>query len=182
MTRPARIARVVLALVIASRGVAAQSCTTSSINDEGITRTCAVSVGTPNPTSYTNPMLLELSVVSAATNATMTLADYNAGRSPAMAMTLFVRGNRSWVVTASGPATWTGVGPIARSDKPVSDLHWSRSPSGAGTPLAVVPTTVFSGDAGAGASQTLYWFTQLSWTGDPPGQYDIEVTLTLTAP
>jgi hypothetical protein len=64
----------------------------------------------------------------------------------------------------------------------VSDLRWSLTAAGSGTPLAVTPATVFSGEAGELVSRTLYWFTQLSWTGDPPGTYGIEVTLTLTAP
>jgi hypothetical protein len=168
--------------LLAARVLPAQSCTTSSFNDADVTRTCTITRSTPNPTSYTNPMLLEMNVSGSTNNGMMTQADYLAGRSPAMAMTLFVRGNRSWVVTASGPATWTGVGPIARPDKPVSDLQWSLSSTGSGTPLSVAPVTVFSGDAGPGVSRTLYWYTLLSWTGDPPGQYNIEVTLTLTAP
>jgi hypothetical protein len=176
-----RLVLVVL-LAIAARVLPAQSCTTSGINGNGTTRTCTVSRSTPNPTSYTNPMLLELNVSGSTNNGMMTHADYAAGRSPAMAMTLSVRGNRSWVVTASGPATWTGVGPIARLNKPVSDLQWSLSSAGAGTPLSVTPATVFSGDAGPGVSRTIYWYTLLSWTGDPPGEYNIEVTLTLTAP
>lgn len=169
-------------LAVVARLLPAQSCTTSGISGSGTTRTCNFTRSTPNPTSYTNPMLLELSVSGSTNNGMMTQADYLAGRSPAMAMTLYVRGNRTWVVTASGPATWTGVGPIARLDKPVSDLHWSLSSTGGGTPLSVTPATVFSGDPGSGVSRTLYWYTLLSWSGDPPGAYNIEVTLTLTAP
>ena len=97
-------------------------------------------------------------------------------------MTLSVRGNRPWVVTASGPATWTATGSTARTNKPASDLRWSTTTTGSGTGLSVTPATVFSGNAGDTVSRTLYWWTQLSWTGDPPGAYSIEVTLTLTAP
>ena len=173
---------VIVLLVLVAPVLPAQSCTTSGINGNGSSRNCTITRSTPNPTSYTNPMLLELNVSGSTNNGMMTLADYLAGRSPAMAMTLYVRGNRSWVVTASGPATWTGVGPIARLDKPVSDLRWALSSTGSGTPLAVTPATVFSGEPGAGVSRTLYWHTLLAWTGDPPGAYNIEVTLTLTAP
>jgi hypothetical protein len=172
---------VALSLLIAAAPLEAQ-CNTSGISGSGTTRSCNFTISAPNPTSYTNPMLLDLTVSTGTSSATMTQADYLAGRSPSMAMTLSVRGNRTWAVTASGPATWTGTGPEARANKPVSDLRWSLTPNGSGTPLAVAPATVFTGDAGELVSRTLYWFTQLSWTGDPPGQYAIEVTLTLTAP
>lgn len=170
-----------VSLLLASVPLEAQ-CNTSGISGSGTTRSCTFTIGAPNPTSYTNPMLLDLTVSAATSSTTMTQADYLAGRSPAMAMTLSVRGNRPWAVTASGPATWTGTGPEARANKPVSDLRWSLSSTGSGTPLAVAPVTVFTGEAGELTSRTLYWFTQLSWTDDPPGQYAIEVTLTLTAP
>lgn len=173
---------VALALLAAQSLQAQGSCTTSGVGSSGTTRSCNFTRSAPNPTSYTNPMLLELNVSGSTSNGAMTLADYESGRSPSMAMTLFVRGNRTWVVTASGPATWTGVGPVARQNKPVSDLRWSLSTTGSGTPLSVTPATVFSGNPGSGVSRTLFWFTQLSWNGDPPGAYNIEVTLTLTAP
>jgi len=174
-----RFVMALLLLCVASP-LRAQNCTTPKVDEDS--ESCAVTVNAPNSTRYTNPMLLNLTVSAAGTSATMTQADYLAGRSPSMAMTLSVRGNRSWVVTASGPATWTGTGPVARANKPVSDLRWSLSSTGAGTPLAVAPATVFTGNAGGTVSRTLYWFTQLSWTGDPPGQYAMQVTLTLTAP
>lgn len=175
--------RLALALVALCVALPVQAqCNTTGISGSGTTRTCNFTLAAPNPTSYTNPMLLDLTVAAGTTSATMTEANYVAGRSGSMAMTLSVRGNRSWVVTASGPATWTGTGPVARSNKPVSDLRWSLTPTGNGTPLAVAPATVFSGAAGELVSTTIYWYTQLSWTGDPPGSYAIEVTLTLTAP
>lgn len=171
-----------VALVVLAATPLRAQCSTSGMSGAGTTRTCSFTVAAPNPTSYFNPMLLDLTVTAASSIGTMTTADVVAGRSSAKAMTLSVRGNRSWVVTASGPATWTASGAGARTNKPASDLRWSTTSTGSGTGLSVTPATVFSGDAGETVSRTLYWWTQLSWTGDPPGSYSIEVTLTLTAP
>lgn len=171
-----------LMLVLCAAAPARAQCSTSGINGSGTTRTCNFTVAAPNPTAYFNPMLLDLTVTAGSSLGTMTTADVIAGRSSAQAMTLSVRGNRSWVVTASGPATWTGVGANARTNKPSTDLRWSTTTSGSGTGISVTPATVFSGNAGDTVSRTLYWWTQLSWAGDPPGSYAIEVTLTLTAP
>lgn len=168
-------------LLLVAAPLAAQ-CNTSGISGSGTTRTCNFTLAAPNPTAFSNPVLLDLTVAAATTSQTMTEAHVVAGRSNAMAMTVSVRGNRSWVVTAQGPATWTGTGAIARADKPVSDLRWSTASTGSGTALSVTPATVFSGNAGDTVSRTLYWWTQLSWTGDPPGAYSISVTMTLTAP
>ena len=89
------------------------------------------------------------------------------------------------MIAARGDATFTATGSLARANKPVSDIRWSEVNSGVDTGLSTTAATITSGSAGAATGsnvKTLYWWTTLSWTGDPPGSYSMPITLTLTAP
>lgn len=177
----ASIGLALLAGLASPRALAAQ-CTTTQLSGAGRTAACTITVAAPNPTAYTNPMLLSLTASAGSSSFTIDEAAYRAGQSATRAVTISVRGNRAWAVTMHGPATWTGTGPVARVDKPVGDLRWSTTAAGTGTAMSVTPATVANGGPGATTSTTLYFATLLSWTGDPPGDYTIAVTLTLTAP
>lgn len=169
-------------LLAATRArVEAQSCSASSSRGTS-QRSCTVDVTGNNPARFTNPMLLDLSVSSTATALTVDRTAMDNGRTNRVPVTMSVRGNRSWVVTVQGAATWTGTGPLARTNKPVGDLRYGTTTTGAGTALSTTPATVFTGGNSGTVTSTLYWSTLLSWTGDPPGSYAINVTYTLIAP
>ena len=181
LPRPLRQLLAVLVLGAATVAPLRAQCTTAALTGT-TTRTCSFSVAAPNSTSYTNPALLNLTASATTFTTSVTSAMLTAGTTTAQTMVLSVRGNRSWTVTASGPATWTGTGTLARTNKPVDDLRWSTVTTGAGTALTTSAATLHSGSAGSTSSKTIYWWTNLSYTGDPPGSYAIAVTLTLTAP
>jgi hypothetical protein len=183
VTLPRPLRQLVAGLVLGAATVAPlrAQCTTAALTGT-TTRTCSFSVAAPNSTSYTNPALLNLTASATSFTTSVTSAMLTAGKTTAQTMVLSVRGNRSWTVTASGPATWTGTGTLARTNKPVGDLRWSTVTTGAGTALTTSAATLHSGSAGSTNSKTIYWWTNLSYTGDPPGSYAIAVTLTLTAP
>ncbi|MDQ8153596.1 MAG: hypothetical protein P3B98_02940 [Gemmatimonadota bacterium] len=166
----------------APRAAAQSSCTTSSSIRSASARTCTITISTPNASSYTNPKLLSLTVSSTTIDLTVNEAAFVAGETPEAILTLQVQGNRSWVVTASGPAVWTSSGTMAWAAKPVDDLLWSTTSGAAGTPLSVSAATVMSGGATAVVSSTLYWKAALAWETDKPGSYALPVTLTLTTP
>lgn len=169
-------------LAVAVRADAQGSCTTNGITKSVNTKACSFTIATANASSYTNPKILTLGVSAPTVALTVNTAAFDAGVTPEAAMTLQVAGNRSWVVTASGAATWTSTGALAWSGKPVTDLRWSATAGVAGTPLSTTAVTVLSGNATASSSLTLYWTSALSWALDKPGSYSMPVTLTLTAP
>ena len=164
----------------------AQSCVTPSVSGS-TAQTCAtpITVSGNNATGFVAPTLMELTISPSTWSVTPTLANLKSGETPTHTMTLSVRANRSWIVTASGNATFTASGSLARANKPVSDIRWSTVNSGAGTGLATTAATITSGTAGDATGsnvKTLFWWTRLSWTGDPPGSYSMPITLTLTTP
>ena len=175
----------VLVLLLAHRA-AAQSCTTQTIGSNQ-TRTCQtpITVSGSNATGFVAPTLMELDVSPSTWSTTPTLAQLDAGKTATQTMTLSVRANTGWIVTASGNATFTATGALARADKPVSSIRYSTVNSGSGTGLSTTAATIASGSAGSATGsnvKTLYWWTTLSWTGDPPGSYSMPITLTLTTP
>lgn len=176
-----------LACTAGATSASAQTCTTAAIGTGSSgPKSCAVGPITgQNATGFVAPTLMQLIVSPTTFSDTPTLADLEAGRTESQTMTLQVAANRSWRIEASGPATFTGTGSLARQNKPVSDVRWSTVTSGAGTTLTTSGATITSGSAGPASGSnitTLYWWTNLSWTGDPPGSYSLAVTLTLTAP
>ncbi|MFZ9898268.1 MAG: hypothetical protein ACO3F5_02370 [Gemmatimonadaceae bacterium] len=177
---------VFLAAILLVQRTEAQSCTTQTIST-GQSRSCqtAITVSGNNATGFRAPTLMELTVTPATWSTTPTIADLEAGKTPPQTMTLEVRANRTWIVTASGNATFSASGSLARTDKPVSHVRWSTVNSGSGTGLSTASATIASGSAGAATGsnvKTLVWWTTLSWTGDPPGSYSMPITLTLTTP
>ena len=78
-------------------------------------------------------------------------------------------------------ATWTASAG-AWAGKPVSDLRWSLTPTGASTAMSQISSTLLSGSAGAGTPTTVYMRPVVNWTTDKPGVYTMGVTFTLTTP
>lgn len=174
--------------ILGARRIDAQTstCLTQQITSGGSgPKTCSITFSDANATGFVAPTLMELTVSPTTWSTTPTRAQLDAGKTATQTMTLSVRANRSWIITASGDATFTASGSLARTTKPVSDIRWSTVNSGSGTGLATTAATIASGNAGAASGtniKTLYWWTTLSWTGDPPGSYSMPITLTLTAP
>ena len=176
------LAFVLVAATTTATAKAQSNCTTSGNIRNATAHTCTFTIATTNSSTYTNPKILSLTASTTTVALTVNEAAFVAGRTPESPMTLHVKGNRSWVVTASGAATWTATGALAWSSKPVTDLSWSATAGVAGTPLTTTAATVMSGSATSSSSTTLYWSSALSWSIDQPGNYAMPVTLTLTTP
>jgi len=174
-----------VALLIATTGQAQTTCSVG-----GASGKCTPDVVLANPGTMTNPALLSMTVspTSSAVSplsvtATMADMDVAAGVGTAVSASFTVRGNRAWSVQISGAtATWSASSG-AWASKPVSDLRWSLSSTGATTAMSVTPVTVTSGAATSGsASTTVYLRPAVHWATDKPGTYTIGVTFTLTTP
>lgn len=178
------VACVIACLVACATTAEAQStCTTSSSIRSATARTCTFTIAAPNASTYTNPKILSLVASTTTVALTVNEAAFVAGKTPESSMTLVVKGNRSWAVTAQGDAaTWTSSGTLAWAFKPVTDVTWATTSGAAGTSLTTTAATVMSGNATASSSATLYWSSALSWTTDKPGSYSMPITLTLTTP
>lgn len=171
--------------LIGTAGVAQTSCTISGQNGK-----CSPDVVLANPGTMTNPALLTLTVSPTSSplsplsvTATMSDMDVAAGLGTPTPVSFTVQGNRAWSVQISGAAAKWTASAGAWTNKPVSDLRWSLSSSGATTAMSITPATVTSGSATAGsASTTVYLRPAVHWTTDLPGTYTIGVTFTLTTP
>jgi hypothetical protein len=175
----------IVAMLIATAGHAQTSCSVA-----GATGKCTASVVLANPGTMTNPALLKLTVSPTSsplsplsTTATMTDMDVAAGVAAPATASFSVQGNRAWTVQISGAAaTWTASAG-AWASKPVSDLRWSLSSTGATTAMSVTPVTVTTGTATAGSpSKTVYLRPAVHWATDLPGTYTIGVVFTMTTP
>jgi len=177
---------VAAAMVLAAHTAVAQ--TSCSVN--GQNGKCSPDVSLSTPGTMTNPALLKLTVSPTSSplsplsvTATMSDMDVAAGLATPTPVSFTVQGNRAWSVQISGAAaTWTASSG-AWTSKPVSDLRWSLSSTGATTAMSVTPTTVTTGAATAGsASTTVYLRPAVHWATDLPGTYTIGVVFTMTTP
>jgi hypothetical protein len=113
-------------------------------------------------------------------------ADFNTGYVQTTGPTATMRSNRSWTLSISASAaTWTGVTTQtepAWTAKPASDLQWSTAPGGPFVPMTTTPAAVSTGAATAGSGVTLFYRTNYSWLTDTPGNYSIQLVITMTAP
>lgn len=171
-----------------ARNVRAQSVTSCSVS--GASGKCSPSVSLDKPGTMVNPALLALTVSPSSSSlaplsltAAMTDMDVATGLSTSRTVTLGVQANRNWTVQASGATAVWNASAGAWSAKPVSDLLWSMSPTGAGTAMSVTPATVLTGSPGAGGSGTALYFRPIvHWLTDKPGVYTLDVVFTLTTP
>lgn len=87
--------------------------------------------------------------------------------------------NTNWKVTIQADtATWNSSGG-GRADKPCSHLEYQGGDVGTWTALSTSPATVKSDTPGDYTWQMSYR-TQIVWA-DTPGNYDVDVTFTLTS-
>lgn len=90
-----------------------------------------------------------------------------------------VKRNTNWRVTIEADtATWNGSNG-GRADKPCSHLEYQGGDVGSWTQLSTSPGTIRSGTPGDYTWQMSYR-AQIVWA-DTPGDYDIDVTFTLTS-
>jgi hypothetical protein len=130
-------------------------------------------------------MALSLSLgASSITFTSPSVDDYTAGYVSTAGPTATIKANTVWQLQLSvGSNTWTPSGPIARANKPATDLQWSASMDGSYTSLSpMFPATVATGAATSAVTAPLYFRTRLDWTQDTPGAYALVVTYTLAAP
>lgn len=174
--------RVVLSSLIVLVPVVArgQSCSVS-----GTSGKCSPTVSLSSPATITNPALLQLTVSPASTltaTATLTDMDVATGMATGSIATITVQGNRTWSLSVKGSsALWTASSG-AWTAKPVSDLQWSLTPTGASTAMSTTGGTLMSGAPGAGTPTTVYFRPVVHWLTDKPGVYTMGITFTLGAP
>jgi hypothetical protein len=113
--------------------------------------------------------------------------DFDAGFNSTTGPTLTVSANAPWTLhlRSSGPfwaATNTSPGAPARATKPAGDLRWSTASNGVFSALTNGDVTLVTGAATASSATTLYFQTLYDWAMDTPGNYDLTIVLTLTAP
>jgi hypothetical protein len=96
--------------------------------------------------------------------------------------TLTVQGNRTWTISVKGNSALWSASAGAWTSKPVSDLHWSLTPTGASTAVSTTGGTLVAGSPGAGTVTTVYFRPVVHWLTDTPGNYTMGITFTITAP
>jgi hypothetical protein len=174
--------------MMAVGALGAQTVTACSVT--GASGKCSPSVTLDKPGTMTNPALLALTVSPSSSplsplslTASASDMDVATGLSSATTATLVVQANRAWTVQVSGATAVWGASAGAWTSKPVSELLWSLSPTGAATPLSVTSATAVSGTAGPGGAGTpLYFRPVVHWLTDKPGVYTMDVVFTLTTP
>src|SRR5438477_3728882 len=138
-----------------------------------------------SPATMTNPALLSFTVSPSSTlSATATVTDMDVvdGMTTGSIATLTVQGNRTWTVAVKGNSALWSATAGAWTTKPVSDLHWSLTPSGVSTAVSTTGGTLISGSPGAGTVTTVYLRPVVHWLTDKPGVYTMGITLTITPP
>ena len=141
--------------------------------------TCLVT----NTVTTTVPYVARLTLSSAATTLTApTAADFNtvAGVNTAAAVTLDVKSNSSYTVTASAAtANFSGGSTL----KPASSLSFTKDAFATSTALSVAGSALGTGAAAtAGTLYTIGYKTRYDWLQDTPGTYTLAINYTLTAP
>jgi len=144
-----------------------------------------------NPCSVNNlvqvnvPTILRLSLSAATTVLpAATEANFDAGFQDAAGPTATVKSNRPWNLQVNAQAaTWTGTNG-GRANKPAGDLQWSTSGGAPFTALTTTAVNMYGASQGAGGNQATNVTHRVLWsyTDDTPGDYEITVVYTVTAP
>jgi len=177
MRRAVLISLIVLLPALAE---AQTSCTVT-----GTSGKCSPTVSMTSPATMTNPALLQLTVSPATTliaTAAMTDMDVVDGMTTGSIATITVQGNRTWSISVNGNSALWSASTGAWTSKPVSDLHWSLTSTGASTPLSTTGGTLIAGSPGAGTPTSVYFRPVVHWLTDKPGVYTMGITFTITAP
>jgi hypothetical protein len=152
----------------------------------GVSGKCSPDISLAVPATITNPAFLSFTVSPSTTlTATATVTDMEVanGMSTGSVATITVQGNRTWSISVKGnSALWTATGSGAWASKPVSDLHWSLTPTGASTALSTTASTLMTGNPSSGTPISVYFRPVVHWLTDTPGNYTMGITFTITAP
>ncbi|MGH7644986.1 MAG: hypothetical protein ACREMR_05315 [Gemmatimonadales bacterium] len=163
---------VAAALVLLAPAAQAQSCSGNPCSVDNL-----VQVNVPTILRLT--LSATTTVLPAATE-----ADFDAGSQDAAGPAATVKSNRPWNLQINGQAaTWTGANG-GRANKPVGDLQWSRTGGAPFTASTTTATDVFGAPQSAGGSQVTSFTYRVLWsyTADTPGDYELTVRYTVTAP
>ena len=172
------LAAMVLGTAIGASQASAQSCS-SSAGSCVTTNTASVTVGT----------LVKLDLGSASTALTApTPAQIEAGALIANAGPTFsIKANKAWTlkIKSLNAATWTYTGSDA-GVKSISDLLWSNAVNGTFAAITASDVTFSSGAKTNGTNQAIFFETQwaagFALASNAPGQYDLPIQFTLSAP
>lgn len=138
--------------------------------------------------SMTAGRVIRLQMSAATTALTApTPTDFDAGFNATTGPTLTVSSNAAWTLhirsaTTFWSATNTSPGAPARTTKPAADLKWSLVAGGPFTSLTTTDVNLDTGALTASDVNTLFFRTSYAWTLDTPGNYSLNVVLTLTSP
>ncbi|HUQ99725.1 MAG TPA: hypothetical protein VM166_09745 [Gemmatimonadaceae bacterium] len=172
------LAAMVLGTAIGASQANAQSCA-SSAGSCTTTNTASVTVGT----------MVKLDLGSATTALTApTPAQIEAGATIANAGPTFaIKANKGWTlkIKSLNPTNWTYTGSDA-GVKSISDLLWSNALAGTYAPITASDVTFSSGAKTSGTNQAIYfetvWAAGMALASNAPGQYDLPIQFTLSAP
>jgi len=146
------------------------------------------SCGVPGSVSMTAGRVVRLQMSAGSTALTApTTSDFDAGFNSTTGPTLTVSSNSAWTLhirasTAVWNATNTSPGAPARTNKPAADLLWSTAAGGSFAALTTSDANLVAGGATASSPTTIYFQTLYNWSVDSPGNYNLSIVLTLTAP
>jgi hypothetical protein len=101
--------------------------------------------------------------------------------------TFAIKANRAWTLKIKSLAAvdWTYTGADA-GVKPIGDLAWSNALAGTYVPITASDVTFSSGAKTSGTNQGIYfqttWAQGFALASNAPGQYDLPIQFTLSAP
>jgi hypothetical protein len=162
---------------IAPSVVGAQSC------DQSQSGSCTVNVTLRAPI----PFVAQISASSSTSDiGLLTASDLVPGQSSGTKTfsgpVVTAQANFAWSLTIrAANATWTYSGAGAPA-KPASDLAWRVGTSGAFDTMTTSGATLMSGSLGESLSVSVNFRTTWRWTTEPPGAYELPLTLTMAAP
>lgn len=180
---PVRLAAAVglaIALGLTPAQLHGQNC-----NYNGTNGNCQTTSNNTNSLRLTITAATRLALSSATVTLTApTATDFEAGVGTGTSLDLVMRANTAWsLVFYANASTWGFSGPLARTDRPVSDLQWANALAGPYTDMVTTSTSLYSGaPATAGTSRTLYFRAKYAWLLDSPGTYTMGLTFTISAP
>jgi hypothetical protein len=167
------IAVAVLATVLGTSSVAAQSCSTNPCT-----------VGVTASSTVADVMQLTLSSTSSDLGSP-TATEYATGYMDAGGPTATVKSNRPWRVTVVGnAANFSYTAPLASgltNSKTAADLKWGTAAGTYGSNMGSA-AQLSSGNGTSGAPQQIFFRTQWAWATDVPGTYSLVVNFTLSGP
>ncbi len=176
--------RALAALLAAGLALAAGPAGAQGTCNVNFRASCNVGASATAAMNLTIPAVVRLSA-PAATLAlpAATATEFTAGFGTALSVPLTLRANTTWSVTLRATAaTWTGTGPLARTNKPAADLQWGLAAAGPFTDVTTGGTGISAGAATAGQTIPLHLRVRYAWTLDRPGSYSLPLQLTITAP